>query len=838
MNRIINTLILIFTISIGVAAQNGNGQIKISGNIRDSISNEAVPYATVQILPQDSSKPYSQITDHKGQFAIRLPQAKSYKLTAAFVGMQAVEKNVVGQGAKDIDLGEIGMASEDKELDAVTIAAARPLVKLEVDRIAYNMKEDPSAKSKSLLEMLRNVPLVTVDGQENIQIKGSSQYKIYLNGKPSSMVSSNPKEVLRSIPAHTIKKVEVITDPGVKYDAEGVSAILNIVTDEGSSLQGYTATLSAGVSTAGQANGNVFLTTKVGKVGLTLNYSNWQLFGTESPYFNERITANAHSLDEGSMINKSKGHYGSALISYEIDSLRLFNITGGIMLWNSNVSNNTLSQEWAAGNLIKKMNQSILTKNDNGSWDLGADYQRSFRKAGELLTASYKYTNNPNNQLTRIEQDLEALKRIPLREIMHQAQESEVKAGMEEHTGQLDYTTPIAQSHSIETGLKYIARRSKSDPMHQMLAFGSDTWVPGSIYGNTNDMDQFKHNQDVLSAYLGYNYRSMKYSLQAGVRGEYDWLTAIFPNSSDANFTHKAFNWVPQLTMGYNIDPMTQIKLAYNYRISRPSITQLNPFKLQTNDYTVNYGNPALKAEKGHDVSLSLSKYSQKLMINTSLSYEFSNNEIVGYSTIDPNNPNILNHTYGNIGNTNKWIMNVYTMYSPFAWLRTYANLMGTYNKEKVKELALDHNSFGYMLFAGAQATLPNDWGFNVNGGYYDFGRQLQSTMSANYHFGLGVNKSFLNKRLTVGLHLNEPFRKYMIFKNTTEGPGFSIKNESSYMGRTLKLSVSYRFGEMKAQVRKVQRSISNDDLKQSSSGSGAGGGTGAGSGTGAGGGN
>ena len=150
------------------------------------------------------------------------------------------------------------------ELGQVEIVAQKPLVKADIDKIEYNVQDDPDSKSNSVLEMLRKVPLVTVDGEDNIKVNGSSSFKVYVNGKPNNMMSNNPTEVLKSMPANSIKHIEVITNPSAKYDAEGVGGILNIVT-VGGGLEGYTATFSGNVSNRG-AGGGVFGTIKSGKL--------------------------------------------------------------------------------------------------------------------------------------------------------------------------------------------------------------------------------------------------------------------------------------------------------------------------------------------------------------------------------------------------------------------------------------------------------------------------------------------------------------------------------------------------------------------------------------------
>ena len=202
----------------------------------------------------------------KGHFQEKVPGNKgNFIMTISSVGRNSIVKNFsVKLGEKSVDFGTMYITDASNELGQVEIVAQKPLVKADIDKIEYNVQDDPDSKSNSVLEMLRKVPLVTVDGEDNIKVNGSSSFKVYVNGKPNNMMSNNPTEVLKSMPANSIKHIEVITNPSAKYDAEGVGGILNIVT-VGGGLEGYTATFSGNVSNRG-AGGGVFGTIKSGKL--------------------------------------------------------------------------------------------------------------------------------------------------------------------------------------------------------------------------------------------------------------------------------------------------------------------------------------------------------------------------------------------------------------------------------------------------------------------------------------------------------------------------------------------------------------------------------------------
>ena len=269
-------LLAVLLIPVWATAQNAaNSSFQIKGILLDSLTKEGEPYATIKIVKKEAPEHALKmlVTDMKGHFQEKVPGNKgNFIMTISSVGRNSIVKNFsVKPGEKSVDFGTMYITDASNELGQVEIVAQKPLVKADIDKIEYNVQDDPDSKSNSVLEMLRKVPLVTVDGEDNIKVNGSSSFKVYVNGKPNNMMSNNPTEVLKSMPANSIKHIEVITNPSAKYDAEGVGGILNIVT-VGGGLEGYTATFSGNVSNRG-AGGGVFGTIKSGKLTFSARYN-------------------------------------------------------------------------------------------------------------------------------------------------------------------------------------------------------------------------------------------------------------------------------------------------------------------------------------------------------------------------------------------------------------------------------------------------------------------------------------------------------------------------------------------------------------------------------------
>ena len=266
------------------------------------------------------------VTDDKGKFQEKLLQTGKYTLQITSVGKRTVIRHFTITDSKRVaDLGTLYTGDDTQMLKGVEVVAQKPLVKAEIDKISYSIEDDPDSKTNTTLEMLRKVPLVSVDGEDNIQVNGSSNFKVHVNGKPNTLMSNNPKEVLRSLPANSVKSIEVITEPGAKYDAEGIGGILNIITTD-AKMQGYNVTLGANANNMG-VSGYAYGTVQVGKFTLTGNYSyNHQdqpRSLSESGREDFTSADYRHLLSQGSSKSTGNFQFGNIEGSYEIDSLNL-----------------------------------------------------------------------------------------------------------------------------------------------------------------------------------------------------------------------------------------------------------------------------------------------------------------------------------------------------------------------------------------------------------------------------------------------------------------------------------------------------------------------------------
>ena len=773
----------------------------------------------------------------KGKFQEKVPGTGNFVMTISSIGRNTIVKDfTVKAGEKLVDFGTLYITDASNELGQVEVVAQKPLVKADIDKIEYNVQDDPDSKSNSVLEMLRKVPLVTVDGEDNIKVNGSSSFKVYVNGKPNNMMSNNPTEVLKSMPANSIKHIEVITNPGPKYDAEGVGGILNIVT-VGSGLEGYTATFSGNVSNMG-AGGGLFGTVKSGKLTVSARY-NYNYNDRPRSYSggNRRtvgdVTEGSSDLDyDGS----SKGHgnfqSGSMEASYEIDTLRLVSMSFG--LWgggnNSTSINNTLATAPGTSNELYRYVSDGRSKSSWYSIDGGVDYQRMFHMKDRMFTLSYKINTSPQtsdsystyNDMHAATDWEDFLKR--LYDLNNDGSQNTT-----EHTFQADYTTPIGKMHTLEAGAKYILRDNSSEDDRYERQIGTT----GDYVLDEEHSSHYKHQNDILAAYMGYGLRVKKISGRLGVRYEHTKQEVKYLLGKGDNFNKNFDDVVPSASIGYKLTDMSNLRFGYNMRIYRPGIWYLNPYLNDSNPTNISQGNSHLDSEKSHSFNLSYSNFTQKFNINLSARYSFTNNsieqvteqvkdtEIAGLQ--NPTGKEVLYSTYQNIGKSRNASLSGYVNWNATSNTRIYANLYGNYTYMEGAN-GLKNDGWNLFAYGGAQQSLPHDWRISLNVYGQTPWIMLQGKGSSFFDYGLSVNKSFLNKRLTLSAFASNFFKKYTSPTSSIEGVGFTQDSWNRYTRQRFGVSVSYRIGELKASVKKAARTISNDDVK---SGGGEGGGGG-----------
>lgn len=823
-------LLMLTQAHVAVSAAGGDG-FTVKGLVVDSITGEGEPYATVRVekagVPGEAVK--MLVTKSDGSFTFSLADKGKYRLTVSSMGRADIVKDFTLEAGKPaVDLGKMPIHDAANVLAGVEVTAQKPLVTADIDKIGYDVESDPDSKTNTVIEMLRKVPMVTVDGEDNIKVNGSSSFKVYVNGRPNNMMSNNPKEVLKSMPANTIKKIEVITNPGPKYDAEGVGGILNIVT-VGSGFEGYTVTVSANGSNTG-AGGGLFGTVKAGKFTVSARY-NYNHNSQPCSYSGSTLTvtdenpssASANIESEGSSKSRSNFQSGSLEASYEIDTLNL--VTASFGLWGNNYSSrgtsSTVGTSPLDGGGLYSYSMPSHSRNSWFSIEGSVDYQRLFKVKDRMLTFSYRISTDPETSDSYTDYgDMDAVAdwQDYLQRLENQHNDGSQRTT--EYTFQLDYTTPIGKLHTLEAGAKYILRNNSSENDRYTMA----ATATGDYEFDEDHSSHYRHNNDIIAAYLGYGLKWKKLSGRLGLRYEHTIQDVKYLLGRGDDFRKDFDDFVPSASIGYRLTDTQNLRLGYNMRIYRPGIWYLNPYLDDSNPTSISQGNPNLVSEKSHSFSLGYNSFTTKLSVNLSLRYSFTNNSIESVSSLvndndiaglqNPTGKSVLYTTYRNIGKTRSANLSAYVNYNPFTTTRIYVNMYGGW---KYLSDGGDLSNHGWNMFAygGVQQTLPKDWRISLNMYGQTPWISLQGKGDGQFGYTLSVTKQMLKNRLSISAFAGNFFKKYMRYENTTTSTGFTQRSWSKFNQQHFGVSVSFRIGELKASVKKAERTISNDDVKE-----------------------
>lgn len=781
-------------------------EFSVSGTVLSSVDGDPCPGATYKVFnDNDTIYPVAfNVTDIDGKFDQQIPNPGDYILQVDYVGLK--KRNIrfqITETETDINLGDIYLSQEGETLSEVVVTARKKLIQSDGATLTYNVDEDPEATINNTIEMLRKVPMVTVDADDNIKINGDSNFKILINGKEDPMLSGDVKTILKSMPAATIKKIEVITEPGAKYDAEGTGGILNIVTTGKQSLDGYLANISARVSN-NNFGGSFYGRGKINKVtaSANVNYSKSidQGYTITGNSVLENLTddINRYQVSDSRMKNKFNYTGANLNISWEPDTLNLITIQGNI----GKTGFGQISHENVSMKTIEKFPVWELKRDNNTDYKnlwagANASYQHTFHKTGHYLVASYifGYGNSNSDQTTFTFNNNGFTDDYPWR--MQKSIGHDYR-----HTFQLDYVNPLSAKSTIEAGLKGNWRKnsSKNSP------FYGDS-ESDMVLDDTERMEVSQF-QDILAAYISFTGNFGKWNMRAGARYEYTRMGLDYKVGNYPDFTTNLNDIVPNLAVSYKIREAANLRLAYQMRISRPDISQLNPYMNTMEINKVSYGNPDLESEKSNSISLTYSNYGGRLGGSLGLSYDRVDNMITEYSFIEDN---ILNSTFANIGHRQVFSSNLNLQWSVISMFNIGAYISGRYTGLKADSPELQAKNHGWSgnFNLNADYTFPFKLRLSAYGGGGTGWINLQGKGGGYSYYGLSLSRSFLkNDMMTLTASSSNFITPYRSFNNTSQSETFYSSSEYRFKQWSVNVGVSFKFGSLKTDVKRTGAEI------------------------------
>lgn len=627
----------------GIAA---NAQTTVRGVVKDAAKGDAVGYATVAAM-RDSLVVAAVASTADGVFDLRIKESGECKVEVTAVGYSPYVTSIVADG-KVHDLGEVAL-KEGVEVDAVVLTVQKPIVMADAEKLTYSVEDDPEAQSSTLEEIIRKVPQLTIDAEGKVLMNGQSDYKILVNGHQSSSMSRNFTDIIKSMPASSIKRIEVITNPSMKYDAEGVGGVLNIVTTK-ARFDGYNGSvnLAAGnwFNRSWNTNNSANFTFQTEKFALSagIYYSQAWADRDDVGSYDARIDNLTQGdgykyLDgDGSYGYTYHSVYGNVEASYQIDSLNL--VTAEVSAWGGRNRNRQHTNFGYFDSMDSWLYGYDSPETNLYAWlgvDAALNYEHTFRREGHTLTISDNVSVSPPVVESGIKTILptEGVTEVARQNIGWSERESSV-----DNVVQVDYRNPITKRHTIEAGAKHFYNYNR---LRKMNTF---EYADGAAPYETNGITRLTRN--ILGVYFGYAYSVEKFSARAGGRLEGAWYGL---NSEEdgkpEKYKSSLINFVPYVSLTYLPKQGHTLAFSYTERLSRPGVYAMSPFVTEDLN-SRDYGNPNLKTGVTHNMSLKYSFSDNKWSATVGALMMLSNNLVSNYTFLDGDG--MFNSTYGNHG--------------------------------------------------------------------------------------------------------------------------------------------------------------------------------------------
>lgn len=791
-------------------APKGTG--RLSGTVLDGATKKPVEFATVALLPATGDTPIDgTVADEKGRFSLRGLAPGAYRLQLSFLGYAALTRDVTVTSGPT-DLGALGLTASAQQLGDVTVTGEKETIEVKPDRIVYNADRDLTNKGGMAADVLRKVPLLNVDLDGNVQLRGSSNIRVLINNKPSSILAGSVADALKQLPADQIASVEVITTPGAKYDGEGTAGIVNIILKK-NNLQGVNGSVNAAAGNR-SSNAGGSLNVRRGKVGVSTNLSSY-LYYSPSASTSERTNFNGSPANvisqlsqNGSGDNLGGGAYGRMSLDY--DPAKNHSLTFGFS-GSLNRNNNESEQTNNFLNVTGPTPSRLFTrateyKFNSSSYDVNGTYTRTFegqpRREWSLLAQHSRNRNLQPYALNQYENQFTATGLPNYRE------SSDNLSRNLETTLQTDYTHPIGDKRSVEVGGKAILRRVLSDYQIQTATGPDAPFVVDRQRSNVFDYDQ-----NVVAAYGTYGFPlGKKLNSRLGTRLERTDIVGRFQQNDITRFTSGYTSLLPNASISYTRKPGNTLRLAYSRRIQRPNIYYLNPYENRVDRFNVSKGNPELEPEFTDSYELNYSTFVKGSVLNFSLFTRQTDNAIEAVRTLRGDTTTV-------------------TSYANVARNRTYgASVFGSFKPTSKWEIS-GSTSFNYVVLRSGALNTTNEglmYNFNLNstykftktlsaqfyGGINSSRVQLQGRAAAWNYYSLGVKKTILKEKGDLTLNADNFITARRDLNSTINTPLFDLEQHNYIALRGIRLAFGYRFGKIEVAPPKQRRSIRNDDTK------------------------
>jgi hypothetical protein len=821
MQRILIPLLLLTLSIFQGAAQQNQKPITITGKVIDSDSGQPLEYTTFVLQNADNPEQVTGgITDLSGNFEVEATPG-TYNISVEYISYKSY--SLKGQTYNSsINLGSISLSPDVAQLAEVEVVGEKTTVEVRLDKKVYNIGKDITTSGGNVSDALGNIPSVSVDVEGAISLRGNDNVRILINGKPSALAGFGSTDILQQLPADAIEKVEVITSPSARYDAEGTAGILNIVLKKEKTL-GINGSINTTIGDPFNARvtSNFNIRTEKFNIFNTIGY-----FHRESPgggLFDNRYLTDASDFDrilEDRDISRNDDGI-SVNIGMEYFLTEKSSITGSFFYrWSDeNDLTENDNQRFNDGTLESRTFRSEDQKENDNSYQFSFNYTNKFNDDGHELTADFQYSYDDEDVLTQI---LES-NTVPNTDLLASENIYEIET-QDDILAQIDYVLPMGDAQ-FEAGYRGTFEKQVSDYQLDTLNQGT-----GQFEMNEDLTNVFTYHENVNALYTQYGNKYGKLSVLLGLRLEntelrgnvdssvdIDGLQEIVGEDVDLNFDKNYLGLFPTVNLIYELSKTENISLGYNRRINRPRGWFINPFPSRSSRTNVFQGNPDLDPAFANAFDLGYLKRWKKLTLTSSVYYQRETNsferiqEETGQLTSD--GIQIIRSVPINLSTNERIGAEAGVIYSPFKWWRLNGSVnFFTFSSEgqfNGVEYGTDNSSW-FARFS-SKFTLPAKIDLQANSFYMGPRQNAQTDSKAMFSLNLALSKDILKDNATVSLNVSDVFnsRKRQSF---TETPTFTSDSEFQWRKRQVNLSFIYRFNQPKERQRGRDRQNDGGD--------------------------
>lgn len=783
---------------LSVYVEKAEAQQTLTLLVSDSLSGEPLTFVNIKVKSaKDSLICYS---DSIGKCVIPL-QAGNYELLFSNVGYINHKENIALDTDKTL---HIKLSANAKVLGEVSVVGRKRLIKITHNGLEYDLSKDLAAQSTNLFAALNRVPLVNVDANDNITLKGSASFSIFLNGHPYRIAQSSPKSVLQSIPVTTVKKIEIIDRINARYGGDVGDAIINIVTNQ-QLFDNYALTLNGEANTQPRANAGLNLMGTHKDIDYSVGY-NYALDGQrKQPIASKSRYAQGSQWQEyngeGAGDGDWKKHIVRAMLQWRLDTLNTLYLDGHALIEQTNL--NTLWQQTFNEQEQAPLLSTFDTENKNtaGTAEANVIYRNLFRNTGdEHWVIGYRYTYNPDvRHYYQTNSNLLGNERRTKRK---------TNGGLHEHSLSVDLNLLNNDNTTLLVGGKQTLRNGNIQSSHRLLKDGE--WIDDAA--ESLQQQQLKYSQNVSAAYASISLGVGNFTLDASLRWEYGDLKMQYPQQTGYNFTNRKHYILPYASIYYQVKS-SSLSLNYNTGVMRPSILMLNPFKAILSQYLAAEGNPQLKDAYTHTLETSYSLYSNKLFLSYSLHYKWINHPIMAFPRYNVDKKQLITQ-YQNIVFSRDFGSNLYFNYRPIPLLSlTFSGNIDWYKNQESEQL-WDKSNIAHNLTLMCDVFLKKNWTIALQYGNYKNPAEIWAKSHAFSISSLAISKSFFKGSLNTRVVMNSPFQKYnelLVEQNLTH---FSRSQTNYLTARAFGIDITYTFKSGNPKELKRDNRLKSSDQK------------------------